>query len=149
MTKLIPTIMLLLFAVLGHAQSESVEIVPLSDTEICRGYTSRNIARVQMVSDLPNFVNDPEIFVTYTWQAEHPNGNKMWNTSSPLRVIPIPWTGDYTIQCTVEFVVLGNSNPFKTIKSNTLKVSGKTCQASKLNQAKKLGDSGVTPLIKN
>ncbi len=141
--------MLLLFTVIGYAQSESVEIVPLSETEICRGYTSKNIARVQMISDLPNYVNDPQIFVTYTWRAEHPNGNKMWNTSSPLRVIPIPWTGEYTVECTVEFVVLGNSNPFKTIKSNTLKVNGKTCEASKLNEAGKLENSKVQPIIKN
>lgn len=141
--------MLLLFTILGHAQGESVEIVPLSDTEICRGYSTRNIARVQMVSDLPNFVNDPQIFVTYTWRAEHPNGNKMWNTSSPLRVIPVPWTGEYSINCTVEFVVLGNSNPFKTIESNTLKVNGKTCQASKLNQAGRAKDSRITPLEKH
>ena len=149
MTKMIPTLMLLLFTVMGFSQSESVEITPLSDTEICRGYTTKNIARVQMISDLPNFVNDPQIFVTYTWRAEHPNGNKTWNTSSPLRVIPIPWTGEYTIQCTVEFVVLGNSNPFKKVESNTLKVNGKTCETNKLNQAGKLKNTENNPAIKN
>jgi len=148
MTKFIPTLfVLLLSASLGFSQSESVEIVPLSDTEICRVYTGNNIARVQMVSDLPNFVNDPEIFVTYTWRAEHANGNKKWNTNNPQRVIPIPWTGEYTIHCTVEFVVLGNSNPFQTISSNTLTVNGKTCEADKLNESVKAGSQNAKPLI--
>ncbi len=135
MTKLISTVVLMLFALAVQAQLQSVEIVPLSDTKVCRGYSTQNIARVQMISDLPNFVNDPEIFVTYTWRADHPKGNKVWNTSSPIRVIPIPWTGDYTIHCTVEFVVLGNSNPFQTISSNTIKVTGKTCEVDLLKQS--------------
>ncbi len=150
MIRLVPTLMLLLFAFTGFSQSENVEIVPLSDIEICRGYTSKNIARVQMVSDLPNFVNDPQIFVTYAWRAEHPNGTKRWNTNSPLRVIPVPWTGEYTIHCTVEYVVLGNSNPFKTVESNTIRVTGKSCEASKLNNASKLGNNRSKPIsIKN
>lgn len=137
----------MLFALAVQAQLQSVQIVPLSNTDICRGYTTQNIARVQMVSDLPNFVNDPEIFVTYTWRAEHPNGNKVWNTSSPMRVIPIPWTGEYTIHCTVEFVVLGNSNPFQTISSNTLRVTGKTCETSSLNEAVRVNKEISKPII--
>ena len=142
---------LLFLFVATQAQSSDPTLVPVSDTEICRGYNPlKNIAQVGVSVDIPDYVMDrSDMFVTYKWRAEHPNGNKVWNTSQAVRTIPIPWTGEYTIKCTVEYVLLGNSTPFETVESNTLTITGKSCQFDSIKKVGEVDKKAASPLKNN
>ncbi len=139
---LISLFLLMGCSLVAKSQSETARIVPLDDSRICTGYTSKNIARFKVVYDKPDFLKNEQIFATYTWRAFHPNGDKLWNTSSDTRVVPIPFLGAYQVTCDVEFVVLGNSTPFKVIKSDVAIVIGKNCSVDHYNQSEVLEKDG-------
>ena len=134
---------------IASGQVTQMTIVPKNGTDICFGYTSQNVAIVEMVSELPPFTSNNQIFVTYTWRAEHANGSRIWNTSRNARVIPISFTGEHKITCDVEFVVLGSSTPFQVISSNTLTINGKVCANKTIAQPDKLNSYELRSVIKN
>ena len=102
------------------------EIQSTNGIEICRGYGFENQAQILITSGFPMAV-PPGTAVVYTWTAEHPNGNKVWNTNFPYRAVPIPWTGEYVIRVTVEYIKKGRRRPFATFSSNTIVVRGIEC----------------------
>lgn len=108
------------------AFSQMVEIQSMNGYEICQGYDYENNAYMQVSSNLP-FAPPPNTIVVYTWTAEHPNGNKIWNTSLPYRTIPIPWVGKYTVRLKIEYIRRGKYRPFAAFFSNRVVIRGVNC----------------------
>lgn len=133
---------------LALAQTEEATIVSRNGSELCFGYKSQNVATLEMISDLPPFVQNQQIFVTYTWRAEHANGSKVWNTNRNTRMVPITFPGEHQITCDVEFVVLGSSTPFQVIRSNTIVINGKVCDDQKLISPSSVKKERLEPIIK-
>jgi hypothetical protein len=107
------------------------EIIPLNGTELCSGYDLKNnTALIGMFTPIPSYAQRENIYAVYTWTAEHPKGNKTWNTSSKIRQIPLPWEGSYLIKVKVEFIHKDFPAPFAGATSNSLKIFAKNCSPS-------------------
>lgn len=123
-----------LFNSLVIAQGQEVyipEIIPLNGTEICSGYDlQQNAALIGMFTPTPDYAQRENIYTVYTWTAEHPKGNKTWNTSNKIRQIPLPWEGSYLIKVKVEFIHKDFPAPFAGATSNSLKIFAKNCSPS-------------------
>lgn len=128
------TVLIFFFFILENTQGQEEyvpEIIPLNGTEICSGYDlQHNTARVGMFTPIPSYAQRENIYAVYTWTAEHPKGNKTWNTSSKIRQIPLPWEGSYLIKVKVEFIHKDFPAPFAGATSNSLKISAKNCSPS-------------------
>lgn len=120
------------FLTLARGQEDYIpEIIPMNGTEICSGYDLQyNTALIGMFTPLPAYARRENIYAVYTWTAEHPKGNKTWNTSSKTRLIPLPWEGSYLIKVKVEFIHKDFPAPFAGATSNSLKIFAKNCSPS-------------------
>lgn len=105
---------------------QMINIECMNGEEICQGYLPQNQAHV-MINSMPMSIPD-NTYVTYRWTSAHANGSKVWDTNRPDRRIPVPWTGEYTVQVQVQFTTKGNSRPYAVFWSTPIKVMGKICK---------------------
>ncbi len=103
------------------------QIQSMNGEEICNGFLPENQAQVRVVGNLP--LSPPEnTYITYMWTSTHERGVKTWDTNRPDRRVPIPWTGDYTVQVKVMYTRHGNTRPYAVFWSNPIKVTGRNCK---------------------
>ena len=115
-----------LLSLSAFAFGQMIEIQSMNGNEICRGYGLENHAYVAITSSMP-FPPPPNTVVVYTWTAEHPNGNKIWNTANSYRAVPIPWVGNYIVRVKVEYIRRGKSRPFAAFISSPINIIGREC----------------------
>jgi hypothetical protein len=106
---------------------QMLQISSMNGDEICQGYASDNQAIIQVTSGIPS-AKPENTYITYVWTSTHDNGTKVWDTNLSSRKVPIPWTGEYTVQVVMQYVRHGQTRPYAAFWSNKVKVMGKVCK---------------------
>ncbi len=118
----------LAFTFLSHSSySQMVQLASMNGEEICQGFMPENQALLQIVGNLP-IPPGEDTYITYFWRSVHEKGSKTWDTSRPDRRVPIPWTGEYTVQVQVMYTRHGSTRPYAVFWSNPVKIMGTSCK---------------------
>ena len=104
-------------------------IASMNGTEFCTSFDfAKDRPHICLVSGNPLPVLE-NMYVSYTWIVQHPQGRFTWNTSSPERVIPVPWPGKYTVKVIIKYFKKGRQRPFGAVLSNTVELYGRECDS--------------------
>jgi hypothetical protein len=103
-----------------------LQINCMNGDQICQGFSTENQAQLEVSSALPLRLPE-QTYVTYTWMSTHANGTKVWDTGLPTRRVPVPWTGEYTVQVQAQYIREGERRPYAVFWSNKVVIMGKTC----------------------
>lgn len=119
------TLTFTLFTITTYGQM--LQINCMNGEEICQGYAAENQAMIHITAGLPT--EKPEdTYITYVWTSTHANGTKVWDSNQSSRRVPIPWSGEYTVQVVMQYVRVGQTRPYAAFWSNKVTVMGKICK---------------------
>lgn len=103
------------------------QISCMNGEQICSGFLPANQAHIRMTAPPP--VPLPfNATMTYTWFIDHPNGSWLWHGNVIDRMVPIPFTGDYSIQLLVKYVRKNQNRAFAAYLSNKIVIKGVACE---------------------
>lgn len=123
---------LVFMAFFQFANAQGVQLHCPSGSVYCAGYGSFNQALVQIAA-FPAAFPIANTAVVYNWYARHAKGVKVWHTTSSRRMIPLPWSGTYTIWVEVHYIDLsgGQRRRYAVYYADPLTITAHVCGEEK------------------
>lgn len=119
------SLVLMFFSSFVMGQSFRISLAG-NNTEFCSGYGSENMAQVQ-VEAAPSFLPPANTGIVYNWYVITPQGSRMWNTPVDRRVVPLPWSGRYSMWAQISFIDKTTLRTYASFRSNTITFSAREC----------------------
>lgn len=121
-------ISLLLLACLSFSSAQGVALNSPGGTAFCAGYGVFNQASVR-ISSFPAAFPVAQSAIVYNWYVRHEKGQKVWHTTSPQRLVPLPWPGTYTVWVEIHYVDIsgGQRRRYAVYYSDPLTILAHVC----------------------
>ena len=119
------------FAVPGlKAQSVNLEVI--NAEVLCSGFGSSSQAMIKINAHTP-FRLPNNAGLVFDWYAVHQNATKQWHTPVDMRVVPLPWEGQYNIWVVARYVHKSTLSTFNAVKSPVIQINVEQCASSTRN----------------